>query len=346
MKQLLVLAAWLLTTLATVPAFAQAIDGAGSTFAEPLYAKLFLEYARTGNGQPTYQAIGSGAGIERILERSVDFGASDTFLSDARLRLAPGPLLHVPVALGAVAVIYNLGLDKPLKLDGPTIAELFLGRIKNWNDPAIAALNPGVKLPNLLVTVVHRSGGSGTTSIFVDFLGKTSSLWAETVSIGPTQLVSWPTGLNAPGNDVLAGLVKRTPGAIGYSEFATALFNQVEFALVKNASGRFVAPNPQGISSAAAQVNLPADTRVGLTNAGGSAYPIAGFTWALVYRDQRYDGRSLGRSKALSGLLWWIVHEGQAFAEPLGYARLPKAAVARAEAIIRSMRYGNAPCLP
>ena len=344
MKHVLVLLVAGLLSMAL--AASSAINGAGSTFAAPLYTKLFEEYAKAGKGQASYESVGSGAGITRILERSVDFGASDSFVTDERLREAPARLLHIPVALGAVAVIYNLELKNPLKLDGPTIANVFLGKITNWNDPAIAALNPGVTLPNLPVTVVHRAGGSGTTAIFVDFLGKTSKPWADTVSSGPKQTVAWPVGLPAQGNDILAGLVKRTPGTIGYSEFATAVFNKVEYALVKNAGGQFVPPSVKNISSAAAQVRLPSDTRIGLTNAGGDAYPIAGFTWALAYQDQRYNGRTLEQGKALADLLWWITHEGQALIEPLGYAGLPQTALARVETIIRSMRYGAAKFRP
>lgn len=319
------------------------LHGEGATFPAPLYQVMFSEYQKITGLTVQYDATGSGAGQTAILSESVDFAASDAFLSDERLKTAPRELLHVPTALGAVVPAYNLpGLTKPLRFDGNLLADLYLGKIKKWNDPAILRLNPGVALPALAVQPVYRSDGSGTTAIFVDFLAKTSSAWVSTISKGPQTQVNFPQGVPGLGNAGVAANVKQAPGAIGYVEASFAKSNNLQFGLVKNASGRFVdGSSLKAIEAAAAVKTLPADTRVSLVNAGGSAYPIAGFTWLLVYADQNYKGRSKEQGKAVADLLWWVTHDGQKLNEGLGYGRLPMNAVARATAIVSRLNYGG-----
>ncbi len=320
-----------------------ALHGEGATFPAPLYQVMFNEYLKMTGVNVQYEATGSGSGQTAILSESVDFAASDAFLSNDRLKTAPRELLHVPTALGAVVPAYNVpGVTKPLRFDGNVLADLYLGKIKKWNDPAIVRLNPGVVLPALVVQPVYRSDGSGTTAIFVDFLAKTSSTWASTISKGPQTQVNFPQGVPGLGNAGVAANVKQLPGAIGYVEASFAKTNALPFGLVKNASGRYVdGSNLKAIEAAAAVNTLPADTRVSLVNAGGSAYPIAGFTWLLVYADQNYKGRSKEQGKALVDLLWWITHDGQKLNEGLGYGRLPDRAVTQATIIISRMNYGG-----
>jgi phosphate transport system substrate-binding protein len=324
------------------------ITGAGATFPAILYGQMFAEYAKRTGVQVNYDASGSGAGQKRILERAVDFGASDAFLTDEQLKSAPGKVLHVPTALGAVVPVYNLpGLTQPLRFDGLLLADIFLGKVTRWNDPAIAKLNPGVTLPDTRITVATRSDGSGTTAVFVDFLSKISSDWASQVSKGPQTQVRWPTGAAMPGNGGVASLVKQAPGTIGYVEVSYAKQGNLSYGLVRNASGKFIdAGDIKSVEAAAAASPLPADTRVSLTNAGGNAYPISGFTWLLVYQEQQYGDRTAEQAKALFDLLWWMTHDGQKLNESLGYGALPAAAVQRAAALIESMSFGGAKLRP
>ena len=333
----------LLIAVGAVAVAQTTLQGEGATFPAPLYQVMFNGYQKITGVTVQYQATGSGAGQTAILSESVDFAASDAFLSDERLKTAPHELLHVPTALGAVVPAYNVpGVTKPLRFDGITLADLYLGKIKKWNDPAIVRLNPGVVLPALAVQPVYRSDGSGTTAIFVDFLAKTSNAWASTVSKGPQTQVNFPQGVPGLGNAGVAANVKQLAGAIGYVEASFAKSNNLQFGLVKNASGRYVdGSNLKAIEAAAAVNGLPADTRVSLVNAGGGAYPIAGFTWLLVYADQNYKGRSREQGKALSDLMWWITHDGQKLNEGLGYGRLPTDALTRANAIISRINYAG-----
>lgn len=320
---------------------AQEILGAGATFPYPFYSKLFDVYSKENNVRINYQAIGSGGGIRQLESRTVDFGATDAFMSDQELSKAPAPILHIPTCLGAVVITYNLPGQPTLKFSGDLIADIFLGKVRTWNDPAIAAVNPGVTLPSTPITVAHRSDGSGTTFIFSDYLGKVSSQWKNKVGTGKS--LNWPVGLGGKGNPGVAGLVKQTPGAIGYVELIYALQNSMPVGIVKNRSGNFVTPSIESVSQAAA-VDLPDDTRVSITDTGAAqGYPISSFTWLIFYREQAYAGRSKAEALVLKSLLQWVVHQGQSYAESLHYAPLPAAAVEKADAVIASIQFGGQP---
>jgi len=320
-----------LSTLAVAAAFVVSLipaakadttlNGAGATFPYPIYSKWFDEYHKMHpNVAINYQSIGSGGGIRQVTAKTVDFGASDGPMSDEQLSKVDGKLLHIPTVLGAVVIIYNAPGVAELKLDGPTIAGIFQGKIAKWNDPAIAALNPGVALPDSQITVVHRADGSGTSYCFTDYLTKVSEDWSK--SIGKGTSVNWPVGLGGKGNEGVASLVKQTPGSIGYTELIYALQNNISFASVKNAAGKLVTASLDSVSAAAAAAakNMPADYRVSITNAAGeNAYPISTFTWLLVY--QNNPGSN---GKILQDFLKWMVEKGETMAPSLNYAPLPK----------------------
>jgi phosphate transport system substrate-binding protein len=307
------------------------INGAGATFPFPLYSKWFSEYNKLHPDlRFNYQSIGSGGGVKQITARTVDFGASDTPMSDAELAKAPG-LLHVPTCLGAVAVVYS-GAPAGLKLTPDLLADIFLGKLTKWNDARIAAVNPGAKLPDLTITVAHRSDGSGTTAVFTDYLAKIAPTWKS--QVGAAKSVKWPAGLGGKGNEGVTGLVKSAPGAIGYVELAYAKQNALQMAALRNAEGVFVLPSIESTSAAAAGVTLPPDFRVSITNPRGkSAYPISAFTYLLVYREQS----DVQKGKALSQFLWWASHSGQKLAGALDYAPLPTSVVTRVEAEIKTI---------
>jgi len=294
------------------------INGAGATFPFPLYSKWFSEYNKLfPNLKFNYQSIGSGGGIKQITERTVDFGASDAPLSDEEMAKAPG-LLNLPTVLGAVVVAYNLPGFAAVNLSGPTLAGIFLGTITKWNDPAIAADNPGVKLPDTAIAVASRSDGSGTNFVFTDYLAKVSADFKTKVGVGKS--VKWPVGLGGKGNEGVTGLVKQTPGAIGYVELAYANQNQLAVASIKNADGAFVKPSIEATSLAAAGVPMPDDFRVSITNSPSKgAYPIASFTYLLVYQDQT----NKEKGPAIINFLKWALTDGQKLAAPLYYAPLP-----------------------
>jgi len=307
------------------------VNGAGATFAFPLYSKWFSEYNKKNPDLKfNYQSIGSGGGVKQITEKTVDFGASDAPMTDPEMAKAPG-IEHIPTVLGADVIVYN-GLPDGLKLTGEAVADIFLGKIAKWNDPKIAALNPGAKLPDTAITVAHRSDGSGTTAVFTDYLAKVSPEWKS--KVGAAKSVKWPVGLGGKGNEGVTGLVKSTPGAVGYVELAYASQNKLAMASIKNADGNFVVPSIASISAAAAGVEMPADFRISITNAKGKdAYPISAFTYLLVYKDQP-DAK---KGEALVRFLWWAIHDGQALAGPLDYAPLPKPVVAKVEAALRAL---------
>ena len=254
------------------------INGAGATFPYPIYSKWFDEYAKVDPSvRFNYQSIGSGGGQKQIMAQTVDFGASDGPMSDENLSKAPGKILHIPTVAGAVVMTYNLEGNPALKLDGETIADIFLGKVKKWNDPKIAASNPGIKLPDKEIVVVHRSDGSGTTFIFTDYLSKVSAEWKQ--KVGNNTSVNWPTGIGGKGNEGVSGQVKQTPNAIGYVELIYAIQNKMPYADVKNAAGQFVKPTLESVTAALGTANIPDDFRFSMTNAPGSnAYPIAGAT--------------------------------------------------------------------
>lgn len=315
--------------------------GAGATFPYVLYSKMFDAYYKETGVKVNYQSIGSGGGIRQLKEKTVDFGASDAFLSDEQLKEYDSPVLHIPICLGAVVLTYNLPGNPELKLTPDVIADIFLGKIKKWNDPRIVSLNPEVKLPNMNITVVHRSDGSGTTFVFVDYLSKVSQEWATKVGRGTS--VAWPVGLGGKGNEGVTGLVKQIPGSIGYVELIYAKQNKLPIALVKNKSGKFIKPDLSTITLAGA-VNIPEDTRVSITDTDApDGYPISSYTWILVYKEQNYKNRSLDRAKQLVKLLWWMIHDGQKYTEPLDYAKLPDNVVKLSEKIIKSITYNGKP---
>jgi len=312
------------------------LSGTGATFPNPLYQKWVSEYGKLhSNIKIDYQSQGSGAGIKQIKEQTVDFGASDAPMKDEDLKSAPGELLHIPTVLGAVVITYNLAaVTQQLQFSPEVIADIYLGKIKKWNDPKIAADNSGAKLPASDITVVHRSEGSGTSAVFTDYLSKISPEWKEKVGAGPSP--SWPVGIGGKGNEGVTGQVKNTPNTIGYVELAYAVQNKLPVALVKNSSGSFVEPSIDSVTAAAAADagNTPDDLRVSITNApGANVYPISSYTYILIYKNQK----DATKGKALVDFLWWGIHDGQSFAKPLLYATLPADIVKRAEAKLDSI---------
>lgn len=295
------------------------INGAGATFPYPVYSKWFDEYAKVDPSvRFNYQSIGSGGGQKQILAQTVDFGASDAPMSDDNLAKAPGKLLHIPTVAGAVVLTYNLVGNPSLKLDGETIAGIFLGQVKKWNDPKISALNSGASLPDQEIVVVHRSDGSGTTNIFTDYLSKISSEWKTKVGTNPS--VNWPTGLGGKGNEGVAGQIKQTPGALGYVELIYAIQNKMAYADIKNSAGESVKATLESVTAALATAQIPDDFRFSMTNAPGKdAYPIAGATWLLVYEQQK----DAAKGKKLVEFLKWALTNGESMAKDLDYAPLP-----------------------
>src|SRR5262249_28947905 len=318
--------------------------GAGATFPSALYARWLTLYAAADPGAHIeYQAIGSGAGMKRLMEQVVAFGASDAPMTDEQMRAAKGgAVLHVPSVLGAVVLIYNIPQGtSAVKLTSEAIAGIFSGTITQWNDPQLTGPNPNLHLPNQRITVIHRSDGSGTTQIFTDYLSKVSPEWKKKVGQGPT--VMWPAGISAKRNEGAAELVKRTPGAIGYVEHTYALQNQVPYAWVRNRSGKFIEPTVASVGAAAkTMADPPSDFRVSLTDpAGPDAYPIAAFTWFLVYKNQP----NKDQGQKLVNFLWWMMHEGQKEAPALHYAPLPKEVVTRGEQALAELNYQGQPLL-
>jgi phosphate transport system substrate-binding protein len=333
----IVIGAWF-ATLGPAAALAQSlVNGAGATFPYPIYSKWFDEYAKIEQAiRFNYQSIGSGGGIRQITERTVDFGATDGPMTDEQLKKAPGELLHIPTVLGAVVATYNLPGNPKLKFTPDVVADVFLGKITKWSDDRIRAANPGVSLPNQPIVIVHRSDGSGTTYIWVDYLCKVSPEWDKQVGRGTS--VKWPVGLGGKGNEGVAGQVKNTPGALGYVELAYATTNKLPVAEIRNQAGKFVAPTIESTTAAAASAakTMPADFRVSLTNAPGeNAYPIASFTWLLVYRDQS----DAMKGRALAKFLWWASHDGQKYAADLLYAPLPPQVVKQIEQRLREITF-------
>lgn len=313
------------------------INGAGSTFDYPAFTKWFEAY---GKDHPdvrfNYASIGSGGGQKNLLNQTVDFGASDAPMTDASMAAAPGKILHLPVVAGGVAIIYNLPGNPKLKLDGDTLANIFLGNIKKWNDPKIAALNPGVALPDLDVVPVHRTDGSGTTFIFTDYLSSVNPAWED--SVGKSTAVKWPAGLGlgAKGSEGVAGQVKQIPGAVGYAELAYADQNKIPYADMKNSSGNFISPAPASVSAALATAKIPDDFRFSMVNPpGADAYPIAGASWVLVYQQQK----NADHGKKLVAFLKWAVTDGQKISSTLDYAPLPENVQQRELKLIDTIKY-------
>ncbi|HTH83372.1 MAG TPA: phosphate ABC transporter substrate-binding protein PstS [Mucilaginibacter sp.] len=327
------------TSFAALSASAQdnTLQGAGSTFVNPLFSKMFSVYTAS---KVNYQSIGSGGGIAQLTAKTVDFGDSDAPLNDEQTAKMGAPVLHIPMTSGAVVVTYNVpGVAGGLKLSGKDLADIYLGKVKTWNSPEVKDSNPGVNLPNLPIVVIHRSDGSGTSFIFTDFLTKVNTDWAS--KVGKASAPNWPAGLGGKGSEGVAGLVKQTPGAIGYVELAYAVQNKMPYASIQNKSGKFIVPT-LAATTLASNVTIPADTKVSVTNTDNAAgYPIASFTWALIYKEQDYNNRSKARATELVKLLWWNIHQGQQYCEALNYAPLSKAAVKAAEAVLKSATYGG-----
>jgi phosphate transport system substrate-binding protein len=311
------------------------INGAGATFPYPLYSKWFDEYAKLDPSvRFNYQSIGSGGGQKQILAQTVDFGASDGPMSDENLAKAPSKLLHIPTVAGAVVVTYNLPNSPALKLDGPLIADIFMGKIISWNDPRISTLNPGVKLPSTDVVVVHRSDGSGTSYIFTDYLSNVSKQW-ET-KVGRNTSVKWPAGLGAKGNEGVAGQVKQLPGTIGYVELAYAHQNKLPVAQIKNSAGSFITPSLESITEALSAAKIPDDFRFSMVNPPGEkAYPISGATWLLVYEQQSDPAKG----KKVVEFLQWALTKGEAMASALDYAPLPESLENRVLECVKTIKY-------
>ena len=315
--------------LAAGTAFAQKIqiNGAGATFPYPIYSKWFSEYNKLHpEVEINYQSIGSGGGIRQLTNQTVFFGATDGPMTNEQQQAAPGKILHFPTVLGGDVPVYNIpGVETELKFTGKVLADIFLGKITKWNDAAITALNPGVKLPATDITVCHRSDGSGTTYIWVDFLSKVSPEWKQKAGVATS--VNWPVGIGGKGNEGVAGLVKQTPGSIGYVELVYALQNKIEYGSVQNMAGEFLRCSVDSVTAAAAAAAkvMPKDFRVSITNAPGKGvYPISSFTWLLLYESPK----DKQRAKIVADFMKWALTDGQKYAKDLGYAPLPQSVVA------------------
>jgi phosphate transport system substrate-binding protein len=316
----------------------QLINGAGATFPFPLYSKWFSEYHKLHPDlEFNYQSIGSGGGVKQITEGTVDFGASDAPMTNDELTRAKD-VVHIPTVLGAVVLVYNVpGVDH-LKLTPETLSGIFLGKITKWNDPALTQDNPGARLPDTAITVARRSDGSGTTAIFTDYLAKVSADWKTQVGAGKS--VKWPVGLGGKGNEGVTGIVKQTPGAMGYVELAYATQNKLATASLRNKEGAFVEPSVETTSAAAEGIQMPDDLRVSVTDAGGKkSYPISGFTYLLVHQ----NASDVLKGGALVHFLWWAEHDGQKLAPPLDYAPLPGPVVAKVDAKLKALTVQGKP---
>jgi phosphate transport system substrate-binding protein len=331
------------------------LNGAGSTFIFPLLSKMGEDYNTKCGVKLNYQSIGSGGGIKQWTNNTVDFGASDAYLKDSEIQAAAanGEPVEIPVTFGAVVVAYNLqGLSAPIQMTPDVVAGIFLGTITKWNDPAIAAQNAGVSLPDTDISVVHRSDGSGTTSIFTTYLSAVSPDWVTTVGGGDKtksagKEVEWPTGLGASGNEGVTQGINQTDGGVGYIELAYALKNSIPFATLQNKSGNFIVPSIDSVKAAADLPSYPGDLRFDLTNTDAAqGYPITGTTWIIVYKDLSKVLKSQDRANALVDFLWWAIHEGQNDTAPLFYGAVPASLLAQDEATVKSLTWNGASLLP
>jgi phosphate transport system substrate-binding protein len=331
----------LVCALMSLPVLGQTtLNGAGATFPNPMYSKWFSDYHKMhADVQVNYQPIGSGGGIRQVTEGTVDFGASDMPMTDDQLREAQTKLktkvLNIPTVLGAVVPAYNIpGVSGEVKFTPDVLAGIYIGRISNWNDPAIAAANPGVKFPNQEIIVVHRSDGSGTTFIWTDYLTKVSSDWKGQVGSGTS--VKWPKGMGGKGNEGVSGLIRQLPGSIGYVELIYAIQNNIPYGSVKNSSGAFLKASLEGVTAAAASApKMPADFRVSITNAPGKdAYPISSFTWLLIPE----QSKDAAKGKMLADFLSWMVSDGQKLTQALAYAPLPDSVATKVKDTIKQVK--------
>lgn len=331
MKKTFVAVALFLLVLST--AQAQKLTGAGATFPYPMYSKWFSEYSAAHPGvEINYQSIGSGGGIKQVTTGTVDFGASDMPMADDALAASKIKLVHIPSVLGAVVPVFNVPGVSDLRFSPDTLANIYLGKIVSWSDPAIAKDNPGVKLVDQKIIVVHRSDGSGTSFIWTDYLSKVSPEWKSSVGAGTAP--NWPTGVGGKGNEGVAGYVRQLPGAIGYVELIYALQNKISYGSIRNSSGAWVKGSIEGVTAAAAAVKMPADFRVSITNApGATSYPIASFTWLLIPTHPT----NAANEKVLKDMLNWILTSGEGEASSLSYAPLPKAVSDAALKVVYSL---------
>ncbi len=323
--------------LMCVTASAQSLNGAGATFPNPIYQKWFTQYSAAHPGvRINYQSLGSGAGIKQLIAGTVDFGASDGPMTDEQISQHKGKVLHIPTVLGAVVPAYNIpGVKQELKFTPEILSGIFMGKINNWGDPAIAKANPGVKFPAQSIVVVHRSDGSGTTYIFTDYLSKVSTEWNSSVGKGTS--VKWPVGLGGKGNEGVAGTVRQIEGAIGYVELIYAVQNNISYGVVRNKSGNFVKASIDSTTAAAAAAaaHMPSDYRVSITNADGkNSYPIASFTWLLIPQ----QSRDANKGKVLRDFLTWMLNEGENQVSMLTYAPLPKEVVKKLQDTVSTIR--------
>lgn len=320
------------------------LSGAGATFPLPFYDVSFKTFTDSTGIQVTYGGIGSGGGIRSLRDQIVDFGATDAFLSEKDLAKMPAPVVHIPTCMGAIVMGYNLPEVKDLRLTGEIIADIYMGKITKWNDKQIQGINPGKPLPDMSIYPVYRSDGSGTTYVFTDYLSKVSAEF-ETV-VGRGKSLKWPAGIAAKGNPAIAGLISQTKGTIGYigSEYAFAV--KIPYASLRNSCGNFIMPTTQSISAAAAG-QIPDDTRTMITDSSNpGAYPISCFTWILIYKEQKYNNRSIAQAKATVELMNWMISpESQRLTTEVNYSPLPEPTLQKAEKILRSVTYNGTPVL-
>jgi phosphate transport system substrate-binding protein len=315
------------------------LTGAGATFPYPLYSKMFDEYNKECSVKVNYQSIGSGGGIKQLQGQTVDFGASDGIMNDEQKKEAKGGrVLHIPTVAGAVVVAFNIpGVNKgQLKLTPDLLADIYLKKIKKWSDSRIKAANPNLKLPDQDIAVVHRSDGSGTTFIFTNYLAKVSTEWKD--KVGNATSVNWPGDIGGKGNEGVANSVKQIPGAIGYIELAYADQNKIPYAQLRNKAGKFIEPSLDSAAKAADVKDLPDNMEFMITESSNpDAYPISGFTWLLIYENQT----DAAKGDAVAQLAWWMIHQGEKYAKPLGYAPLQGAAVKKAENLLKQIKADN-----
>jgi len=332
------------TTEKTEEATTVSLTAAGATFPLPYYNLVFKNYTEASGILVTYGGIGSGGGIRSLKDKVVDFGATDAFIEDDKMSEFEAPIVHIPTCIGAVVIGYNLKGINDLKLSNKALEGIFMGKITQWNDPQIAAENAGVKLPALAITLVYRSDGSGTTHIFSDYMSKISTEWES--SMGRGKSLEWKTGIGAKGNPGVAGTIQQTEGTIGYIGSEFAFSQQIQMALVQNSAGNYIKPSDESISLSA-QGEIPADTRVMLTNSSdANAYPISGFTWIILYKEQAYKDRTEQQAiETVKFLNWLISPEAQQVTTSVHYSPLPQKAVDFAKTILQSVTYNGKPVL-
>jgi len=316
---------------------ADTVVGAGATFPYPFYSKIFHDYAKISGVRVNYQAIGSGGGVRQLQNRTVDFGATDAYVSDKLAKTFPDEIIHIPTCIGAITLSYNLPGNPALQLSGAVIADIYLGKIKRWRDPRILALNPTAQIPDMMIAVIYRSDGSGTTHVFADYMAKVSPEWKKRIGVGKS--LNWPTGLGGKGNPGVAGLIQQIPGSFGYVELVYTLQNNMPIVAIQNKSGHFILPD-LGSVTAAIPDTLPNDLRMVITDTDAPhGYPIASFTWIIAYKEQNYRNRTKKQAKELKDLLTWTIGDGQGYAIPLGYAPLSDKTVKKAQALIDNLTY-------